>query len=106
MLFLRPFLTTTAPRRSRNTKNSDPISFLVAGHKGAIDLLLAYVEMPGMDGFELAAALKKLRPETRVLFMSGREWRAEVSDKDFVLKPFRIETLLDKVREILRKRHQ
>jgi two-component system, cell cycle sensor histidine kinase and response regulator CckA len=79
---------------------------LASGHKGAIDLLLTDVEMPGMNGFEVAAALKKLRPATRVLFMSGRDWPAEISDKDFVLKPFRIETLLDKVREILRKGHQ
>jgi PAS domain S-box-containing protein len=44
---------------------------LAALHEGAIDLLLSDVVMPGMLGKELAERLGEMRPDTRVLFMSG-----------------------------------
>jgi PAS domain S-box-containing protein len=44
---------------------------LAAGHEGAIDLLVSDVIMPGMLGKDLAERLSIVRPETRVLYMSG-----------------------------------
>ena len=40
-------------------------------HPGAIHLVLSDMVMPKMNGGELAARLKAIRPETRVAFMSG-----------------------------------
>ncbi|MFC7532089.1 ATP-binding protein [Actinoplanes sp. GCM10030250] len=44
---------------------------LAARHDGEINLLVSDVVMPGMLGKELAERLVVVRPETRVLFMSG-----------------------------------
>ena len=44
---------------------------LAAGYSGKIDLLLSDVRMPEMSGPELGDALKLVRPDIRVMFMSG-----------------------------------
>ncbi|MET0416676.1 MAG: response regulator, partial [Actinoplanes sp.] len=44
---------------------------LAARHDGSIDLLLSDVVMPGMLGKDLADRLTHVRPDTRVLYMSG-----------------------------------
>ncbi len=44
---------------------------LAAEHRGAFDLLVTDVQMPGKSGVELATELLAERPELPVLFMSG-----------------------------------
>jgi two-component system, cell cycle sensor histidine kinase and response regulator CckA len=44
---------------------------VAARHEGTIDLLLSDVVMPGMLGKDLAERLVHIRPDTRVLYMSG-----------------------------------
>ena len=44
---------------------------LAKGRPGPIDVLLADVVMPGMDGVEVARSVRALRPGAQVLFMSG-----------------------------------
>jgi PAS domain S-box-containing protein len=76
-------------------------------HPGPIHLLLTDVVMPRLGGGRLASRLTRLRPETRVLFMSGFAdstlVRHEVvsGDVDCLLKPFSAEILARKVRETL-----
>ncbi len=76
-------------------------------HRGTIHLLLTDVVMPGMSGREVAAMLKKTRPDLRVLYMSGYTNEAIVRhggiepDVDFLQKPFRMDALASKIREIL-----
>ena len=63
--------------------------------------------MPRMSGKELAEQLKRLRPEIKVLYMSG--YAAEVissrgsleADEEYIAKPFSLTSFLAKVREIL-----
>ena len=69
-----------------------------------IDLLIADLAMPGMNGFELARAARQERPDLPVLFVTGFAdmARSEDSANETVLqKPFRAEELTAKVAEAL-----
>jgi two-component system, cell cycle sensor histidine kinase and response regulator CckA len=72
-----------------------------------MDLLISDVIMPGMSGPELASHLRKLRPDLRVLYVSGYTDSA-IADEDeldantaFLNKPFTPDQLVSKVREVL-----
>jgi signal transduction histidine kinase/ActR/RegA family two-component response regulator len=79
----------------------------VRAHEGRIHVLLTDVVMPGMSGRELADRLLQLRPETPVLFMSGHSNDAvfqrgvEASSVAFLQKPFSMEALTAKIREVV-----
>ena len=74
---------------------------------GEFQLLLTDVIMPGMSGGELAAQITHDHPEIQVLYMSGYNDDAIVkhgvsrSQADFLQKPFTLDSLSRKVREIL-----
>ncbi|MGK4004989.1 ATP-binding protein [Sorangium sp. So ce1036] len=76
--------------------------------RGRVDLLLTDVLMPEMSGRELAERLVKLRPEMKVLLMSGYtgdaldDPRAAAPRAAVLAKPFTAESLLRAVRRALR----
>ncbi len=76
---------------------------VAAQHAGAIDLLLTDVVMPRMKGPELAVKLCSARPGLRVLFMSGHSERGGTPLPEVMIKPFRPETLAQRVRDALDK---
>ncbi len=75
-----------------------------AEYEGKIDLLLTDVVMPGKNGRELYQTLSALRPDIKVLFMSGYiddvvEHHGMIeSNANFLQKPFTVSGLLQKVR--------
>lgn len=75
------------------------------GHSGAIDLLLTDIAMPQMSGRQLAGRMSRIRPEIRVLLMSGYAGLAMGTDSadryDFIQKPFSPAELARKVRAVL-----
>ena len=79
---------------------------LVADDVMSGDRPVITVMMPQMNGPELAQRLKPLRPNMRVLFMSGYlDETVSLSERDaFVLKPFNQQTLLENIRKLLDKR--
>jgi DNA-binding NtrC family response regulator len=77
-------------------------------YAGRIDLLLTDMVMPQMNGAALAERVKTMRPEIRILFMSGyTEVGVEIPELlsgewQFLQKPFSASSLDRKVREALR----
>jgi len=76
-------------------------------YPGPIHLLLTDVIMPGMNGRELANQLSRVRPEMKVLYMSGYTENAighnGTLDVGITLlqKPFTLPALQSKVREVI-----
>jgi signal transduction histidine kinase len=79
----------------------------VAKHTGPIHLLLTDVVMPQMSGPEVAEKLQSIRPDTKVLYMSGYpdhpvfEQGGVSKETSFLPKPFTPNVLAKKVREVL-----
>jgi len=76
-------------------------------HKGPIDLLLTDLAIPRMSGRELAERLVAMRPEIKVLYVSGYTENALQKrgmldmDAAFLAKPLTPGPLLRKLREVL-----
>ncbi|HEU4684454.1 MAG TPA: response regulator, partial [Nitrospira sp.] len=74
---------------------------------GSIHLLLTDMVMPGMGGRELAQHLSVIKPELRVLFMSGYTddlgilAGQEEGTTGFLQKPFTPEVLAQAIRQLL-----
>jgi two-component system cell cycle sensor histidine kinase/response regulator CckA len=79
-------------------------------HGDEIDILITDVIMPGMGGRELAKKLMAMRPEIGILYLSGYTEDAIVHHgvldpgTAFLQKPFTLQKLAQKVREVLRSK--
>ncbi|MGH9665746.1 MAG: ATP-binding protein, partial [Bryobacteraceae bacterium] len=80
---------------------------LCRDHPGAIHLLVSDVIMPHMNGVDLAVRLRAIRPQIKVLYVSGYAEGAiterDLSDSGtaFLQKPFSPDLLALKIREVL-----
>jgi DNA-binding NtrC family response regulator len=75
--------------------------------KGGFDVLVTDVDMPGMDGFELATHALALQPQLAVVMMSGfidqlnRAKELGTKRSVTVAKPFSLEDIRSKVRDAM-----
>jgi PAS domain S-box-containing protein len=80
---------------------------IVKTSKAPIHLLITDVVMPNMDGPTLVRAVKRIKPEMAVIFMSGYAEEAfrrndeKAEDLHFLPKPFGLKQLAAKVKEVL-----
>ncbi len=80
---------------------------IAEGHEDLIHLLVTDMAMPNLGGKELADRLQKVRPEIKVLFMSGYPDHEAFAGGDIgvqaavLQKPFSLDTLAHKVRTLL-----
>lgn len=74
---------------------------LLAQHP--VDLLFTDVVMPELDGIELARQAKLLKPELKVLFMTGYYWRTAdaVQLGDLLFKPLRGDEIEEEISGLL-----
>ncbi len=78
-----------------------------AAHHGSIQILVTDVVMPHMSGSELASKLAAVRPEMKVLFISGYTddtvFRHGVLEGGvaYLQKPFNLNSVAQKIREVL-----
>jgi two-component system, cell cycle sensor histidine kinase and response regulator CckA len=88
-------------------RNGSEALLICEQHPGPIDLMLTDVVLPRMNGRELADRLAPLRPEIKVLFMSGYTETAILhpgglrDDTAFIQKPFSPANLAQKVKKVL-----
>ena len=74
---------------------------------GPVDLLVTDLQMPGMNGRELAAAVRKLNPQVRVLYVTGfadtlfKGVQELGAGESFIEKPFGAEGLLEATRLLM-----
>jgi two-component system cell cycle sensor histidine kinase/response regulator CckA len=90
-------------------RNGDKALRICEHHREPIHLMLTDVVMPGMNGHEVAKRLLSFHPETKVLYMSGYTDDAIVlhgvlvKGVHYIQKPFTVDALTKKVREVLEK---
>ena len=72
-----------------------------------VSLVLLDVSMPGMDGEQTFRMLKRIRPDVRVILCSGlgeaeaQERFGNLGTAGFIQKPYGLEALLEKFREVM-----
>lgn len=87
---------------------NNPVEALEIAKQGGIDLLIADLKMPGLDGSELLEAVKAVDQNIPVVIMTAfasEEAAAETLQKggfDFIIKPFRKEQILSAIDKALK----
>lgn len=86
-------------------RNGVEACLVATPHIGRLKLLLTDIVMPGMSGTELARHLRVIKPELKLLFISGYTDDVGIGAGDpgsaYLQKPFTPEALASSVRELL-----
>ena len=86
-------------------RNGIEACLVATPHMGKLKLLLTDIVMPGMSGTELARHLRVIKPELKLLFISGYTDDVGIGAGDpasaYLQKPFTPEALASSVRELL-----
>ena len=72
-------------------------------HRGAYDLILTDICMPGFDGNQLARTVRAIKKDIPIIAMSGTPWRAEDCFDQVIKKPFDLKSLVDLLGQFISK---
>jgi two-component system, cell cycle sensor histidine kinase and response regulator CckA len=96
---------TTAGYTLLEAASADDALAIAEAREGHIDLLLTDIEMPGLNGFDLARRLAATRPDMKILFVSASPPTARPGQTqrsaNYLRKPFTLSGLTDEVRRCL-----
>ncbi|GAB3423330.1 response regulator transcription factor [Niabella aquatica] len=82
------------------------------GAKHDYDLLITDIQLPGMDGFEFAATIKKVDNKIPFLFLTARNEKKDriaglkLGADDYINKPFDIDELVLRATNIIRRNNK
>jgi len=105
LTILKKILQDTRYRLTCVASGRDALKYL---EKHQPDIFLLDIEMPGMDGYELAARIKESGQKAPIIFLTGnakKEYLAKAVKAgavDFIIKPVNKDVLLNKIRKYLR----
>jgi DNA-binding response OmpR family regulator len=71
-------------------------------HDEPIGLMITDLGLPDADGRDLAARISRVRPEIKIMFMSGSMTLGPAASALFLQKPFALSDLFGKVRALIR----
>jgi two-component system, OmpR family, alkaline phosphatase synthesis response regulator PhoP len=81
-------------------------------HLSELQLILLDVMLPEIDGFELCREFKAIKPGIPVIFLTARNQSVEkirglkLGADDYIVKPFELEELLLRIRNVLKRNEQ
>ena len=87
------------------TSGKDAIAQIGKKH---FDVLVLDVKMPGMSGLETMIEILKIKPESRIIFLTGHGSALdhlackEAGAFSYLMKPINIEILVEKIKEAVR----
>ncbi len=96
------------PHHVISARNAVNALEMIEARKPKLDMLITDIQMPEMNGYELAKKMKIIYPELIILFVSGhtdhQKIRQEISENkvDFLQKPFNYDSFIKKIELILK----
>jgi DNA-binding response OmpR family regulator len=91
------------------TSGTDALEYLEA-NRDSIDVVLLDIKMPGMDGIETLRRIKASDPRVEVIVVTGHASQEferlgrEHGAFDHLVKPVRLETILERIEAAVRRR--
>lgn len=99
------FLLGRDPRIGEITTCDSPTEALRILRENEPDVVFLDVQMPGLDGIELASVLRRFRHPPAIVFVTAHDEHAvaafDLDALDYVLKPIREERLAEAVRRVV-----
>jgi DNA-binding LytR/AlgR family response regulator len=99
------FLLRRDPRGAEVHATDSPTEALRLLKERDVDVVFLDIQMPGLDGIELASVLTRFKSPPAIVFVTAHEQHAvdafELNAVDYVLKPVRAERIAEAVRRVL-----